>query len=995
MTKPEPPSSAEIEAWLHLLFRPGDVIEFRALGVVDNSKYPAFTVSGYYDFDHLSDMAKVCLHWTRLAEGCYFTLNPVLPDLLARAANRVVKRPKHTTTDAEILHRRHLVFDADPVRPAGVSATKEEKDLARSRIQNLVGHLTELGWPQPIPADSGNGFHALYAIDLPRDDGGLVERVLKSADHGFSDGHVHIDPKLFNPARIIKLYGSIARKGDHTPTRPHRYSQVLKVPQDLLVVPVDLLEAFAEEPARKNATVIQVPKGEPIAESAEISGAPHRSALPGGTEAEKRARAYVFAPEFPESIEGQDGHGRLYHVACILVDGFGLGREQARPIFEEWNRLKARPPETDKQVAHKLDDAMKNHPVPSCSLLNARRSTKEPHPDRVPSEYPSLAPGRWVMATDRDPANYGQIVDDCGDSARVHFVSPAGYEADALISKSQLRNMDGTELSETASRDWLPLRYADPPQPLPFPVEVFPVALQKYCQQVAESTRAPVDFVGTVMLVAAGAAIGQSVNLRVKRTWLQAPLLYGILVAPPGKMKSPVISRVVAPLRDIDHRLRTESEEARKQWEEDKKADKDPDGPPADPEPPRLRLVVKDITREALAVLLADNPRGLLCDPDEASGWVAAFNEYKAKGGADRQFWLSNWSSEPISVDRKGGRESINVPSPLVAVLGGLQPDMLTCLSDRKNRNDGFLDRILFSYPGTFPRQRWSETEVSEEVESDWADVIEVLHAQTMTMRAEDNKLSPHQVTFTEHAKEGWVEWYDAHADEMEDPGLAERQAGQWSKMRNHAARFALILSRLRIACDPVPPEDPSACGDPTCLPPVDVVDVRGAIELVNYFKSHLLRVSHQMTSGIGSGNAKAVIDWIKRNEVYAFRESEVRAHLRRFRDQPQALAAALKALSALGVVRTKPETQDPHKRGPRPSPAYEVHPDLVEAPDNSGNSPIGAEPESLEAPDNSANSAISPSQPPTGAIGGIGGIDGRDQESQDSPPPDREVFEV
>src|SRR5205823_5386599 len=98
--------------------------------------------------------------------------------------------PKHTTTDAEIVHRRHLVFDADPVRPAGVSATKGEKELAAARIRNLVAHLTELGWPEPIPADSGNGFHAIYRIDLPRDDGGLVQRVLKAADNIYSDNSV-------------------------------------------------------------------------------------------------------------------------------------------------------------------------------------------------------------------------------------------------------------------------------------------------------------------------------------------------------------------------------------------------------------------------------------------------------------------------------------------------------------------------------------------------------------------------------------------------------------------------------------------------------------------------------------------------------------------------------------------------------------------------------------------------------------------------------------
>jgi hypothetical protein len=219
-------------------------------------------------------------------------------------------------------------------------------------------------------------------------------------------------------------------------------------------------------------------------------------------------------------------------------------------------------------------------------------------------------------------------------------------------------------------------------------VDVFPACLQAYARELAEATLAPLDFVGLSMLVAAGAAIGQSVNIKVKAGWFEPPLLNGILVAQPGKTKSPVVRAVVKPLTDIDRRLREESSLARDRWKDAKRAhDKDPDNePPPGPGPPQLRAIVKDITRESLAVILADNPRGVLCDPDEATGWVASFNEYKGRSGSDRQFWLSVWGSAPVSVDRKGGRESIHVPFPFVSVLGGLPPDMRTSLRDERGR---------------------------------------------------------------------------------------------------------------------------------------------------------------------------------------------------------------------------------------------------------------------------------------------------------------------
>ena len=522
----------------------------------------------------------------------------------------------------------------------------------------------------------------------------------------------------------------------------------------------------------------------------------------------------------------------------------------------------------------------------------------------------------------------------------------------------------------TGPPPWPPLRFSEPPRALPFPVDVFPLPLQRFCQELAEATLAPLDFVGLSMLVTAAAAIGQSLNIRVKREWNESPLLFGIIVAQPGKTKSPVVRAVVKPLSEIDRRMREDSARERAAWEERKKAHaKDDSKPPPGPEPPQLRAIVKDITRESLVIILADNPRGVLCDPDEASAWVASFNEYKGKGGSDRQFWLSIWGSAPVSVDRKGGRESTYVAFPFVSVLGGLPPDMLTSLRDERGRNDGFLDRIMFSYPDEFPPQEWTERELSPEAESDWSGVIGRLFAAEMKVDGE--KTLPHLVTFTPEAKAIWVDWFNRHAAEMEGPEFPERQAGAWSKLRAHAARFALILSRLRLACDPCPPEASNA------HPPVAPVDVHGAVKLVDYFKSHLARIGHQMTAGIGNADAKALADWIKRHRLTMFRESEVREHLRRFRDKPADLAAAINALKALGAIRPRPEAPEPGKRGPKFSPAYDVHPDL------------------LGAPDNSADSSNSPSEPPPEAINGIGGIIGRVQGDESPPPIDREVFEL
>ena len=55
------------------------------------------------------------------------------------------------------------------------------------------------------PADSGNGGHALWRIDLPVADGGLVQDALRALARRYDDALTKIDQTVGNPARISKL----------------------------------------------------------------------------------------------------------------------------------------------------------------------------------------------------------------------------------------------------------------------------------------------------------------------------------------------------------------------------------------------------------------------------------------------------------------------------------------------------------------------------------------------------------------------------------------------------------------------------------------------------------------------------------------------------------------------------------------------------------------------------------------------------------------------
>jgi hypothetical protein len=370
---------SEIVDYLRRVTAPGDLTELRIIDAIDDPKYPPHTRSGYFDTDHLGELARLALYWTGKAEGVYATMNPPLPDLLARAKNRarkLTKKDSRTTEDAEVARRVGIVVDADPIRYCrGVrlegkfSTTDEEKARGWDRITAILDDLTGRGWPMPIVADSGNSYHLRYAIDLPADDGGLVQKVLKALAARYTDEWVDIDVKMFNASRISKLYWTMARKGDHTDARPHRQSRTISMPDRLEIVPTGLLEALADEaPAAEAGHAARAPGRYPNGYAAPTP-APIRWDADDRGRIIERARRCIMSPRFRESIAGQDGHGALFNAAACLRNDFGLTKPEGFPLFEEFNRTKAHPPEGDKQLHHKWDSVEKKYPVPSCKAL--------------------------------------------------------------------------------------------------------------------------------------------------------------------------------------------------------------------------------------------------------------------------------------------------------------------------------------------------------------------------------------------------------------------------------------------------------------------------------------------------------------------------------------------------------------------------------------------------------------------------------------------------
>ncbi|MCK6527690.1 hypothetical protein L6R50_09040 [Myxococcota bacterium] len=178
----------------------------------------------------------------------YFSMQAVDPSFAEGGRGRL-HRVRTTTRDRDIRAYTLFAVDVDPERnPKDSSATDAEKAEARAVAERVQGWLKERGIASAW-ADSGNGYHLLVPTRayLEGDVGRAsadAHVLLDLLDARFSTSGAKVDTSIFNPSRILKLYGTTAVKGEATTDRPHR---VAVVDVDDLPRDVDLFARLGDE----------------------------------------------------------------------------------------------------------------------------------------------------------------------------------------------------------------------------------------------------------------------------------------------------------------------------------------------------------------------------------------------------------------------------------------------------------------------------------------------------------------------------------------------------------------------------------------------------------------------------------------------------------------------------------------------------------------------------------------------------------------------------
>ena len=334
------------------------------------------------------------------------------------------------------------------------------------------------------------------------------------------------------------------------------------------------------------------------------------------------------------------------------------------------------------------------------------------------------------------------------------------------------------------------------PKGLFFPIDIFPHEIQQYIFACNKTLSNSIDYMGCSLLWIASLIIGNSFNIEVKKGWTEIPTLWIAIVGGAGIGKSPSINSMIFPLEKINGNERRRYVKLKREYDEYMAlSKKEKDNAIEIEEPRRTQFIVDDVTIEALINLHSQNLAGVGVFKDELAGWFKDMNKYKE--GSDKEQWLSSWSGRGISVDRIS-RQSDYIAHPILPVLGGIQPLILAGFLTDENKDNGFIDRMLFSFPDLCV-ERYIIDEIDPELISFYDNWIVNFYQEAKKLISinEFGDITPTTCVFDFYAKIEWERIFNKITALQNSDDTPEFLKSMLAKQKSYIPRFALILNTI------------------------------------------------------------------------------------------------------------------------------------------------------------------------------------------------------
>ena len=356
----------------------------------------------------------------------------------------------------------------------------------------------------------------------------------------------------------------------------------------------------------------------------------------------------------------------------------------------------------------------------------------------------------------------------------------------------------------------------------PFPFDVFPQEMVEAINVMSEALYIQPEVVASIMLAIISSAIGNTVVVSPKVGAKGIPpFLWLIIIAPSGYGKTPVINTLMEPINQLQALANITYQEELKKYKKELEEARGDEKKETPQEPKLKHYTVSDATVEALANVFESFPRGVVSHQDEISGLLLGFNQYRAKGGNDRQHYLELFNAGSWKIDRKGGPPRF-IPNTGAAIVGGIQTKIMPSVFGEDSFDDGFLPRFLLLPVGRLPF-KFNDTGVGKNIISYWSDILK--HMYEIPLEYDElGFVKPQVLKLTKKAKKLWANFYNEYGSIL--LSLSERgQAFIPKLLPYYGPKFAGILHCIRAYQNKKSVEGP-----------IDSDTIEGAIKLTRYF---------------------------------------------------------------------------------------------------------------------------------------------------------------
>ncbi len=355
----------------------------------------------------------------------------------------------------------------------------------------------------------------------------------------------------------------------------------------------------------------------------------------------------------------------------------------------------------------------------------------------------------------------------------------------------------------------------------PFDLAFLPKSIAPWVADIAERMQCPLDFVAVPAMVALGSVLGRKIAIHPQRKteWCEVPNLWGLVIGPPGAMKSPAMSEAMKPIRRLEAQARINNEAAlaaHEQAVEENKLRREVAAKRArealkkdagaaiqlcldEPKEPKAkRYIVDDATYEKLGEILADNPNGVLAFRDEIVSLLRTLD--REEYAAARGFFLAAWGGMSGYTFDRIIRGTVHIEAACVSLLGSTQPgkaaEYVHRALDGGEGDDGMIQRFgLMVWPDQTPE--WKEVDQFPNAEAKkkaWAafDDLDKLDWEKVGALKGQYEPVPY-LNFDDEAQALFSAWHRELEMSLRGDELSPALKGHFAKYRKLVPALALV----------------------------------------------------------------------------------------------------------------------------------------------------------------------------------------------------------